>query len=91
MVVIYVLGWVVCGFLAYGFGLGASPKQFPYMRHERECRFISLLGPFGLFAIAVVDGFGTWRLKPTTYNERLAIFLSEYSLLGQEYFDARYK
>lgn len=70
--VLFTLGWIACGVLAYGIAFAAHQRSDDYLPHTRAAWrrrnmalsvFIGLFGPIGLMIIYFVTGFAEHGLK----------------------------
>ena len=55
--VLFILGWIVCGFLSYGLLYGFFRRQYEdldYRTDRRFCLFIALHGTIALFAALIM-------------------------------------
>ena len=49
-----ILGWIICGVLAYGLTLYDFTNEYPGMSHKGISKLMGIMGPFGLLATLVM-------------------------------------
>ena len=59
-----VLGWIVCGVLAYGLTLYDYTKTYPGQCHKRVAILEGLIGPFGLLTVLIMAEHYRFRWRP---------------------------
>lgn len=85
---IIALVWVLCGVFAYALTLGHFTAKYGDTLNGVVSVFVGLLGPCGLFAIAV-NADRPLRLVwcPLSYEERLMLFRAKYPNLSLHRFE----
>lgn len=77
-----VLGWIICGVLAYGMTLYNFTEMFPYLNHKGIARWMGICGPIGIlvcFRNVEHKGF-MWRAR--SLQERWEIYQGTYQYPG---------
>ena len=88
---IYLIIYIICGFLSYGLLLGLTVKLYPESKNFIFSIFISLFGPIGLIVTIILNLIISerlyWKIKPLTREQRWEAHHKQWPSLSRKEFD----
>ena len=86
ILLIILIFWITCGYIAHGYALGYFTHKFPWSDHASFCRFAYIFGPFALVGELLHPPLH-YLQTPLTIEQRWEAFHKEWPILSREDFE----